>query len=230
MNAKQIISAVLLLVVALSLGALVWQKNQPGRSEATGFGSDGVAVEEGVQVSGELSVDGEAGPAPVPPSDEKGSPPAGAAAAAPAKGSLATGNAASTKPAANLAEGTDALPASASRKAEPVQALYLHGTFRCETCNSIEDQAKRSISEDFAAQIQAGELRFASLNIDKEPHVHYVEDFQLTSTSLVLTDGRGPKGRWKVLERTWELVKDPVAFRDYVGTETRAFLAAAGGR
>jgi hypothetical protein len=53
------------------------------------------------------------------------------------------------------------------------------------------------------------------------------EDFELTSASLVLTDGRGPKGRWKVLEKTWDLVGDSSAFSDYVLRETRAFLAAA---
>lgn len=118
------------------------------------------------------------------------------------------------------APGTDGQPVV-------IKALYLHGNFRCETCQSIEAQARRAIAEDFAPQIKAGTLVFAALNIDKPPFEHYGEDFKLSSASLVLTDDRGPSGRWRVLPRTWDLVHDPVAFRDYVRQETRAFLAAA---
>ncbi|MDP2359790.1 MAG: nitrophenyl compound nitroreductase subunit ArsF family protein [bacterium] len=106
-----------------------------------------------------------------------------------------------------------------------VKLLYLHGTFRCETCNSIEEQAARAIREDFARQIEAGSLQFASLNVDEPVHEHYAEDFGLVSACLVLTDDRGPYGRWKLLPRTWELVRDPVGFREYVFQETQAFLA-----
>lgn len=107
------------------------------------------------------------------------------------------------------------------------QALYLHGTFRCETCNSIEAQAKAAIEEDFAAEVADGRLSWAEHNIDKDEFAWYGEAFGLTSASLVLSDGRGADGRWKNLERTWELVGDPVAFREYVSGETRAFLEAA---
>lgn len=104
------------------------------------------------------------------------------------------------------------------------QVLYLHGTFRCETCNSLEEQAQRAISEDFAEEIGTGTLSWASLNIDKDEYAPLGTAFELTSSSLVLSDGGGAEGRWKVLERTWELVGDPVAFREYVSSETRSFL------
>lgn len=123
-----------------------------------------------------------------------------------------------------------ARPAEAPAPAQEssgVQALYLHGTFRCETCNSIEEQARRAIQEDFAAEMAGGRLSWAEHNIDKDEFAHYGEAFALTSASLVLSDGRGAEGRWKNLERTWELVGDPAAFREYVSGETRAFLDAA---
>ncbi len=106
-----------------------------------------------------------------------------------------------------------------------VQALYIHGNFRCETCLSIEDQAMRAITEDFAEQVLSGQLAYQAINMDKDSLSHYADDFQLTAASLVLTDGLGAAGHWKVLEKTWELVGDPVAFRDYVNRETKAFLA-----
>lgn len=221
MNGKQLVTWILLALVAVSVGALVWQKGQAGR-EAPAAATENVAVADGGPMPGGPSPAGEDVPDPV-------SPTAKAAPVLPAGEPSSPIPAAPTAPAAQRTNGTKAAAPPATPTAKPVQALYLHGTFRCETCNSIEDQAKRTITEDFATQIQAGQLQFASLNMDKEPHTHYGEDFQLTSASLVLTDGRGPKGRWKVLERTWDLVKDPVAFREYVGTETRAFLAAAGG-
>lgn len=110
-------------------------------------------------------------------------------------------------------------------KAVVTKAYYLHNTFRCETCQSIEEQARRTIEEDFAKEIKAGTLVFASLNVDDKPYEHYLDDFKLTSASLVLTDDRGPYGHWKMLPRTWDLVHDPAAFRDYVFKETQAYLA-----
>ena len=116
---------------------------------------------------------------------------------------------------------------SSGDKVVVTKAFYLHGNFRCETCQSIEEQARRAIEADFAEQIKAGTLVFASINMDKAPNEHYGEDFKLTSASLVLTDDRGPTGHWKELPRTWELVNDSVAFRQYVFQETQAFLAQA---
>lgn len=222
MNVKQIVSAGLMLLVALSVGALLVQKSRgPVRDGADPAGL--ATVETGVAV-----VQDE----PAAPREEPvAASPSSVAESAPTMGAKpAASHVATATAAVPPRQDPPAAPPSAAVAPPPVQALYLHGTFRCETCNSIEEQAKRAITEDFAAQIQAGGLQFASLNMDKEPHTHYGDDFQLTSASLVLTDGRGPKGRWKVLERTWELVKDPVAFREYVGTETRAFLAATGGQ
>jgi hypothetical protein len=108
-----------------------------------------------------------------------------------------------------------------------VQALYLHGNFRCETCNAIEAQAEAALRGAFAKEMGEGALSWASVNMDKEPNGHYGDDFKLSSASLVLTDGKGPGGKWAVLERTWDLVKDSLAFRDYVVKETRLFLAGA---
>lgn len=108
-----------------------------------------------------------------------------------------------------------------------VMALYLHGNFRCETCNSIEAQAEAALRGAFPQELADSTLAWSSLNMDKEANGHYGDDFKLTSANLVLTDGKGPTGRWKVLERTWDLVKDSLAFREYVVGETRLFLAAS---
>lgn len=116
--------------------------------------------------------------------------------------------------------GPVAVPASAA------QVLYLHGTFRCTTCNSIEEQARRVIAMDFAPQLRSQELSWDSWNIDKAEYAHYGEDFALTSASLVLTDGRGAEGQWRILSDTWSLVNDSLAFADYVRHETQAFLRA----
>ncbi len=108
-----------------------------------------------------------------------------------------------------------------------VQALYLHGNFRCETCNAIEAQAEAALRGAFPQELADSSLAWSAVNMDKEPNTHYGDDFKLTSASLVLTDGKGPGGKWKVLERTWDLVKDSLAFRDYVVEETRLFLASS---
>lgn len=107
-----------------------------------------------------------------------------------------------------------------------IQVVYFHTNFRCQTCTAIEVQSGRAVEQAFARELESGRLTWATCNLDKAGNEHFEKDFELTSASLVLTDGRGPQGRWKVLEKTWDLVGDSAAFSDYVLGETRAFLAA----
>ena len=57
-----------------------------------------------------------------------------------------------------------------------------------------------------------------------------VEDYRLSSPSLVLVDPRrtGP-GSWKILQEVWQLNGDKPAFFAYVKDEVGKFLGTHGG-
>lgn len=106
-----------------------------------------------------------------------------------------------------------------------VIAYYFHTTKRCATCRKIEAYTTESIKTTFARQLKSGSLEFHIVNVDDPGKNHYIEDYQLTTKSVVLADYRdGEQTRWKNLDRVWQLVKDKQAFLNYIESETRDFL------
>ena len=106
-----------------------------------------------------------------------------------------------------------------------VVAYYFHGEFRCSTCRKLEALSREAVDSGFPDELQSGKLAFRVVNMETPQTKHFVQDFQLTTKSLVLVEYRdGKVVRWKNLPKIWQLVRDHDAFIRYVQDETRAFL------
>jgi len=106
-------------------------------------------------------------------------------------------------------------------------AYYFHTTARCATCLKIEKQAEEVIKTDFATQLESGQLEWKVVDVQFAENQHFVQDFQLLTKSLVLVEQvEGKPRRFKTLDKTWELVRYPEQYRDYVKQELNAFLKA----
>jgi hypothetical protein len=108
-----------------------------------------------------------------------------------------------------------------------VVAYYFHGNLRCKTCRTIEAYSEEAIRSEFADEIGSGRLAWRVVNIEKPENKHFVEDFELVTRSLVLTEYEdGEVIRWENLKQVWQLVRDKEQFLDYVHSSTRKFLQA----
>ncbi len=111
-----------------------------------------------------------------------------------------------------------------------VVAYYFHGNVRCTTCRTIESYAKEAIHTGFADALKDGRLEWRVVNVEDPDNDHFVQDFQLSTRSVVLeriADGKPQE--WKNLPRVWELVRgNKNDFLKYIQDETRACLEAAG--
>lgn len=106
-----------------------------------------------------------------------------------------------------------------------VVAYYFHGSFRCATCHKLEQYSKEAIDQNFKAALSSGKLEFKTINVDEKANVHFVNDYQLYTKSLVLSlikDGKEVKS--KNLEKIWEYVGDKKKFFEYVTNEIQNFL------
>jgi hypothetical protein len=102
-------------------------------------------------------------------------------------------------------------------------AYYIHGNFRCNTCQKIETQSEEAILQAFENELDSKVLEFRIVNMDKEEH--FAEDYQLVSQALVLVEmENGKQKSWKNLQKVWELVNNKDKFYAYVQQETREFL------
>jgi hypothetical protein len=134
-----------------------------------------------------------------------------------------SGNVASPiDPAPSVAEGEDQVAPEASQK---VIAYYFHGNVRCPTCLKIEAYSQEALEKAFPEQLASGQLEWQAINTDEVWNTHFIEDFSLQFSSLVIASASGAATKeWKNLEKVWNLVGDKEAFLEYVQTETTPFL------
>lgn len=122
----------------------------------------------------------------------------------------------------------DVQPTSAEpdrQRGHKLIAYYFHRTQRCRTCLTIEAYAEEALQDAFPEALATGELEWRAVNVEEPAHEHFVEDYQLTSSALVLIDTQnGEQREWQNLEQVWELVGDELEFKAYIEAEALAFL------
>ncbi|OGC77418.1 MAG: hypothetical protein A2Z27_02055 [candidate division Zixibacteria bacterium RBG_16_50_21] len=106
-----------------------------------------------------------------------------------------------------------------------VIAYYFHNTHRCRTCLAIERNARDAIQRNFSKEIASGRLKFQPLNMEEKENQHFIKEYQLYSSSLILVRFRnGKQEKWENLQQVWLLVRDVEKFYDYVQKQVARFL------
>ncbi len=106
-----------------------------------------------------------------------------------------------------------------------VVAYYFVGKVRCSSCRRIEEISRKTIEDAFRQELAEGRLRFLVVNVDQPANRHYVEEYRLESSSLVLAEMQdGKSAGWKTLPDVWTLVDDPPKLGTYVRSEVTAMM------
>jgi len=123
---------------------------------------------------------------------------------------------------------TAAAAASADTKAAPDTAIvyYFHGNRRCPTCIGIQETISSTIDERFAQETDSGTLVFKEINIDKPENKHFVKEFNLSFSTMVVAANKGKKTvKWENCDKVWRLARDKAALADYTDKSVRKYLA-----
>lgn len=111
-----------------------------------------------------------------------------------------------------------------------VVAYYFHGTQRCTTCRTIEAYTVEALEAGFREELADGKLVLRIVNIEEPGNEHFVEDFELSTRTVVLAAVvEGEQVEWASLPRVWELVGDREAFLAYIQSEAERFLERTHG-
>ncbi len=111
-----------------------------------------------------------------------------------------------------------------------VYAYYFHQTFRCLSCQMTEEMAARAIEEHFAQPMQAGQVVWMPVNIDKPEGKVLRQQFSVQASDLVLARREnGVCKKSKKLDELAGLVDRPDAFSKYLVDEIVAYLSSAQG-
>lgn len=122
----------------------------------------------------------------------------------------------------------DSVPAGPSVPAgyrSKVVVHYFHRKVRCQECLAVEDLSKRIVAKAFPELVASGRLEFRSVLLDDPDNWHYVDEFLLTSPSLVIAETRdNGVVRWKKLEKVWDLIGAAREFHSYVVEAIEEYL------
>ena len=119
----------------------------------------------------------------------------------------------------------DAKADSTQKPKVKVTAYYFHRTHRCRTCLTIEKYAQQALEHYFKKELTEGKLEFKPMDMEKAENRHYVKDYQLYTSSLILSLRKKDKEvKWENLEQVWFLVKDMEKFFLYVKDKAKPYL------
>jgi hypothetical protein len=122
--------------------------------------------------------------------------------------------------------GNDARPAANAVRPDGVTVISFHGEKRCKTCIRISELARQTIDKEFAEAQKAGKLHWELVDYDAPGNTHFVKDYGLVSSTVVVTQWKaGKEIKWNRLDAVWDHVGDEPVFRAYVAEHVRNLLA-----
>jgi len=116
---------------------------------------------------------------------------------------------------------------SAQTLEDGLVVYYFHGDIRCPTCRAIESQTHETVQNDFATQLDSGQMAWKVLNYEKPEATDLAKKFDVHMANVVLAQMAGGEiTNWKRLDQVWALVGDKPAFAEFVRTEINQMLQA----
>jgi hypothetical protein len=108
--------------------------------------------------------------------------------------------------------------------AEVVHVYYMHATFRCVTCNTIEKMTKELLDSKFAKELKKKEIIFSEVNFQEDEKL--AKKFDVISSCVVVAKEKNGKIiDYKRLDGVWTLLKKPNEFNDYISKPVETYLA-----
>lgn len=117
--------------------------------------------------------------------------------------------------------GSAAIPASGNY----IAVYYLHSTFRCETCNTIESMTQALLEREYHEALENGSIQWREIDFMK--NIAFAEQFDVAASCVVIArirDGRIVD--YQRLDDVWTLLNDRAAFDDYIRSAIEAYLNA----
>ncbi len=66
-----------------------------------------------------------------------------------------------------------------------IQVYYFHGSIRCHTCVSVDENTHQYIEDLFPVKFDKGDIVFKSINIDKSECPDLIEKYQIYGQTLL---------------------------------------------
>lgn len=110
-----------------------------------------------------------------------------------------------------------------------VAVYYLHSTFRCVTCNTIEKMTRDLLDNSYRKQLADGKIQW--IEADFMENTSLAKQFEVIASCVVVAEIKGGSVvDFKRLDDVWTLMKDPEAFDRYISNAIDGYLKNSGGK
>ncbi len=110
-----------------------------------------------------------------------------------------------------------------------VAVYYLHSTFRCETCNTIEAMTEDLLEREYSAYLSDGRMLWREIDFMK--NTEPASRFEVAASCVVVADIRDGEVRdYQRLDKVWTLISDPPAFDSYLRKAIDPYLNGGSGK
>lgn len=108
------------------------------------------------------------------------------------------------------------VPQAADNKSRTaIQVYYLHSSFRCVTCNTIEKMTKELLEKQFKKELDSGMMLFSE--VDFQENEELAKQFGIISSCVVVAAMKdGQVIDFRRLDEVWTLMSNPTAFDKYI--------------
>jgi len=121
---------------------------------------------------------------------------------------------------------TDMVPQA---KGHVVAVYYLHSTFRCVTCNTIEKMTRDLLGNSYSDKLKTGKIQW--LEADFQENEALARQFEVVASCVVVAEVKdGKVVDYKRLDEVWTLMKDTDAFNRYISEAIDGYLLKIGGQ
>jgi hypothetical protein len=133
---------------------------------------------------------------------------------------------AGTPPAAAAPTETPPVAPETNEPAYRIIVTYFHGDVRCVACRRIESYAQEAVEGGFPDDVRRGTVVFQSINVQRPENRHYIQDYRLTTRSVVVAiEQDGTVREWANLQAVWTFLGNRKLYFDYVQGAVGHFLS-----
>ncbi len=109
-----------------------------------------------------------------------------------------------------------------------VAVYYLHSTFRCVTCNTIESMTKALLDSAYSQDIEEGRIQW--IEADFMANTALAKQFEIVASCVVVAAMKDSVVTdYKRLDDVWTKMENPAAFNAYISTAIDGYLEKTGG-
>ncbi|MCP4745237.1 MAG: hypothetical protein GY874_03715 [Desulfobacteraceae bacterium] len=109
-----------------------------------------------------------------------------------------------------------------------VVVYYLHSTFRCVTCNTIEKMTRELLDNSYSKQLADEKIQW--IEDDFQENETLAKQFEVVASCVVVAEVKdGVVLDYKRLDDVWTKMKDPEAFNQYISDAINGYLKKSGG-